>query len=115
VIAYVGSSIGSVFRRIDEAEGIRSVDAAVDQGVGLALAESGIEVIPIVQYADIASDSVLAKLVQKMKARGACVIHGAFTKAWNEPVGRYLEENHLDQKLANAAEDKYFGALASAR
>ena len=35
--------------------------------------------------------------------------------AWDQQVAQYVEENHLDAKLANAAEDKYFGTLASAK
>jgi hypothetical protein len=81
--------------------------------------DSGQEVIPIVQYADIANGRVPSDLVAKTKSRGACVIRETFPKAqaeaWNEQVGQYVEENHLDRKLANAAEDKYFGTLASAK
>lgn len=35
VLAYGGSSLGSVFKEIDEAEGIRSVHAALDHGINL--------------------------------------------------------------------------------
>jgi L-galactose dehydrogenase len=35
VLAYGGSSLGSVFRDVDEAEGIRSVHVAVDNGINL--------------------------------------------------------------------------------
>jgi len=81
--------------------------------------ESGQEVIPIVQYADVANDGVPAELIEKIKSRGACVIRGTFPKAqaeaWDQQVAQYVEENHLDKKLANAAEDKYFGTLASAK
>jgi hypothetical protein len=57
--------------------------------------------------------------VAKVKERGACVIRNTFpaeqARAWDEEIGRYVEENNLDEKLANAAEDKYFGTLAAAR
>jgi hypothetical protein len=33
---------------------------------------------------------------------------------WNDEVGRYVDENGLTEKLAHAAEDKYFGTLAAA-
>jgi hypothetical protein len=101
-----------VFQQV-EAEMRRRVDEIV------AERDSGQEVIPIVQYADIAGNSVPDNLIQRIKSRGACVIRGTFPKAqaqaWNDQVGHYLEENHLDAKLANAAEDKYFGTLAAAK
>jgi hypothetical protein len=47
------------------------------------------------------------------------VIRGTFdqaqAKAWDNEIAAYVEENGLDAKLANAAEDKYFGTLASAK
>ena len=47
--------------------------------------ESGHDVIPIVQYADVASGKVPAELMGKIKARGACVVRETFSK---EPVVR---------------------------
>jgi len=35
--------------------------------------------------------------------------------AWDEEIAGYVEKNNLDAKLVNAAEDKYFGTLASAK
>ena len=35
--------------------------------------------------------------------------------SWDNEIAAYVEENGLDAKLANAAEDKYFGTLASAK
>lgn len=35
ILAYGGSSLGSVFKEIDEAEGIRSVHTAIDHGINL--------------------------------------------------------------------------------
>src|ERR1700727_3850156 len=58
-------------------------------------------------------------MIAKIKLRGACVIRETFAasqaNAWNDEVTEYVEENDLDAKLANAAEDKYFGTLASAK
>ena len=34
-LAYGGSSLGSAFRSINEAEGIRSVHVAIDRGINL--------------------------------------------------------------------------------
>jgi hypothetical protein len=102
-------------------EVFRGVEAAMRKRVDEIVKErnSGQEVIPIVQYADIANDRVAPDLIEKVKSRGACVIRGTFPKeqamAWDQQVAQYVEENHLDAKLANAAEDKYFGTLASAK
>src|SRR5271169_2455657 len=81
--------------------------------------EASQPVIPIVQYADIEGGTVPKDLVSKVKRRGACVIRSTFSKeqatTWDQEIANYVEENHLDAKLANAAEDKYFGTLASAK
>jgi hypothetical protein len=81
--------------------------------------EAGREVIPVVQYADVESRKVPAELIAKIKSRGACVVRSTFSKeqanGWNEEIAGYVERNNLDAKLANAAEDKYFGTLASAK
>jgi len=102
-------------------EVFRSVEAEMRKRVSEIAKErdAGQEVIPIVRYADVANDRVPAELIEKIKSRGACVIRGTFPKAqaeaWDQQVAQYVEENHLDKKLANAAEDKYFGTLASAK
>ena len=85
----------------------------------IAEREAGRDVIPIVQYADVESGKVSPELVKKIKARGACVVRNTFSReqatAWDDEIAVYVENNHLDAKLANAAEDKYFGTLASAK
>jgi hypothetical protein len=54
-----------------------------------------------------------------IRDRGACVIRETFApeqaRAWDDEITGYVEENRLDEKLANAAEDKYFGTLAAAK
>ncbi len=101
-----------VFRQV-EAEMRRRVDIIVKER------ESGQSVIPAVQYFDIKANTVPADLIAKIKDRGACVIRRTFdpaqAEAWNNEIATYVEENGLDAKLANAAEDKYFGTLASAK
>ena len=81
--------------------------------------ESGHDVIPIVQYADVASKKVPTQLIGKIKARGACVVRQTFSKehasGWDEEIAAYVERNNLDARLANRAEDKYFGTLAAAK
>ena len=34
---------------------------------------------------------------------------------WDDEIAAYVERNDLDAKLANRAEDKYFGTLAAAK
>jgi hypothetical protein len=101
-----------VFQQV-EAEMRRRVDIIVKER------ESGQSVIPIVQYADVKASVVPADLIAKIKDRGACVIRRTFdpaqAEAWDNEIATYVEENDLDAKLANAAEDKYFGTLASAK
>jgi len=101
-----------VFREV-EADMRRRVEEIVSER------EAGCDVIPIVQYADIAAARVSPDLVKKIKARGACVVRETFSPeqatAWDEEIAGYVEKNNLDAKLANAAEDKYFGTLASAK
>lgn len=81
--------------------------------------DSGGEVIPIVQYADIASGRVPDAAKDKIRRRGACVIRQVFPAEqairWDNDLAGYVETNGLDAKLANAAEDKYFGNLAASK
>jgi hypothetical protein len=81
--------------------------------------DAGEPVIPAVAYSEIAGGGVSPQMTAKIKDRGACIIRKVFTpeqaSAWNEEIGRYVEENHLDEKLAHAAEDKYFGTLGMSK
>jgi hypothetical protein len=80
---------------------------------------AGEAVIPILPFSDIAAGTVSDEMIAKIKDRGACVIRNTFApeqaRAWDNEIGQYVEENHLNEKLANAAEDKYFGTLAAAK
>src|ERR1700722_17700362 len=101
-----------VFRQV-EAEMRRRVNTIVKER------EPGEPVIPIVHYSDVRAGGVPQELIAKIRDRGACVVRRTFApeqaEAWDKEIARYLEENHLNEKLANAAEDKYFGALAAAK
>jgi translation initiation factor 1 (eIF-1/SUI1) len=101
-----------VFREV-EAEMRRRVDIIVKER------EMGQEVIPIVQYSDVEAGAVPPELIAKIRDRGACVIRGTFVPAqadaWDKEIAAYVDGNGLDAKLAHAAEDKYFGNLASAK
>jgi hypothetical protein len=80
---------------------------------------AGEAVIPVLQYPDIAAGSVSREMMSKIKDRGACVIRQTFApeqaRAWDDEIARYVDENGLNERLADAAEDKYFGTLAAAK
>jgi hypothetical protein len=101
-----------VFREV-ETEMRRRVEEIVSER------ESGHDVIPIVQYSDIASGKVPAELSAKVRSRGACVARGTFSRevatGWDDEIAAYVDKNDLDAKLVNRAEDKYFGTLAAAK
>ena len=104
----------------DYAEVFRDVESEMRRKVAQIVKErdAGEPVIPIVHYSEIAGGGVSPQMTAKIKDRGACVIRNVFApeqaRAWDDEIGRYVEENGLDEKLANAAEDKYFGTLAAA-
>ncbi len=81
--------------------------------------EAGETVVPVLHYSEIAAGSVSTAMIAKIKDRGACVIRETFppdqARVWDDELGQYVEVNNLDAKLANAAEDKYFGTVASAK
>jgi len=81
--------------------------------------DSGGAVIPVVTYEDIASDRVSDEEKDQIRRRGACVIRQVFSAGqaaqWDEQLGEYVEINKLDERLADAAEDKYFGDLAASK
>lgn len=101
-----------IFREV-EADMRRRVDAIVKER------DAGQEVVPIVRYADIEAGTLPASLIARIRERGACVVRGTFApsqaESWDSKIAAYVEENDLDAKLAHAAEDKYFGTLASAK
>jgi hypothetical protein len=105
----------------NHAEIFRQVEAEMRQRINTIVKEreAGQEVIPIAHYSDVEAGAVPAGLIAKIKDRGACVVRRTFAPAqadaWDKEIATYVEENGLDAKLANAAEDKYFGTLASAK
>ncbi len=101
-----------VFREVEAAMQLRVEEIVSER-------ESGKDVVPIVQYADVAAGKVPAEMTAKVRARGACVVRGTFGRVvatgWDEEIEAYVDRNDLDAKLANRAEDKYFGTLSSAK
>ncbi|MEM5326591.1 DUF1479 domain-containing protein [Paraburkholderia sp. JHI2823] len=83
------------------------------------LRQRGEPVIPEISFADIVENRIGADQIALVKARGACVIRNVFDRSlvehWDNDIAQYVERNHLDQKLLNRAEDKYFGQLASGK
>jgi hypothetical protein len=81
--------------------------------------DAGGSVIPVVEYAEVAAGSVTPQMISKIKDSGACVVRNTFPReqalAWDEEIRNYVEENGLNERLAKAAEDKYFGTLAAAK
>jgi hypothetical protein len=81
--------------------------------------DRGEDVIPEIQFSDITEQRVTPDQIAVVKARGACVIRNVFPRAlvrsWDEEIADYVERNHLDKRLENRAEDKYFGQLASSK
>jgi len=105
-------SCAAVFQEVEN-EMRRSVAAIVKER------EAGETVIPVLHYSDIATGTVSPAMIAKIGDRGACVIRETFApeqaRAWDDEIGRYVEENRLNEKLANAAEDRYFGTMAAAK
>ncbi|CBV42974.1 YbiU family protein [Halomonas elongata] len=72
---------------------------------------------PIPRFA--ADDIIAGRLSeadrQRIRQRGACAVAGVFpaerARHWNAEIGDYLERNRFMQRLANAADDPYFGEL----
>ncbi|MEA2263726.1 MAG: hypothetical protein QOJ51_6551 [Acidobacteriaceae bacterium] len=103
------------------AEVFRQVEAEMRGRVNTIVKEreAGQEVIPTMEYSDVEAGAVPPELIAKIKDRGACVIRKTFAPdqadAWDREIATYVDGNGLDAKLAHAAEDKYFGNLASAK
>jgi len=103
------------------AEVFRDVESELRRKVAQIVKEreAGGPVIPIVAYSDIEQGGVSPETIAKIKDRGACIIRSVFApaqaRAWDDEIGTYVEENGLNEKLAHAAEDKYFGTLAAAK
>src|ERR1700692_370079 len=63
-------------------EVFREVETEMRRRVGEIVSEreAGHDVIPIVQYADVASGKVSAEMVAKIRSCGACVVRGTFSR-----------------------------------
>ena len=103
------------------AEVFRDAESEIRRKVAQVVKErdGGDPVIPIIHYSEITGGGVSPQAIAKIKERGACVIRNVFAteqaRTWDDELGRYVNENGLYEKLAHAAEDKYFGNLAAAK
>lgn len=99
----------------------QEVEGAMKQQIDAILRDRdrGIGTIPTLDYAAIDAGDVDSRTIGQIKARGACVVRRVFDPQqagdWNDEIGQYVERNNLDERLANRAEDKYFGTLSSSR
>jgi hypothetical protein len=78
--------------------------------------DAGGEVIPVVQFADIAAGTVPEETVAAIRRRGCAVVRETFPRAraeqWDADLAEYLEDNDFAQTYRGAADD-VFGGLAS--
>ncbi|MGF6753149.1 DUF1479 domain-containing protein [Paraburkholderia sp. GAS42] len=99
----------------------QEVEGAMKQQIDAIVSERecGIGTIPTLDYAAIAAGNVDPHIVAQIRSRGACVVRRVFDPRqagdWNDEIGQYVERNNLDERLANRAEDKYFGSLSSSK
>jgi hypothetical protein len=99
----------------------QEVEGAMKQQVDAILRDRdrGIGTIPTLDYAAINRGDVDPRTIAQIKSRGACVVRRVFDPQqagdWNDEIDQYVERNNLDDRLANRAEDKYFGNLSSSK
>ncbi|MGE9553068.1 DUF1479 domain-containing protein [Erwinia amylovora] len=99
----------------------REVFQAVEQNIRQQIAvlkaqqRQGENPVPQLQAEDILHHRVTPQQKAHILQRGCCTVHGVFPQeqasAWNNEVGRYLDDNHFAERLKEAAEDNYFGDL----
>jgi hypothetical protein len=105
----------------DYARVFREVEGAMVAQVDAIRSERarGADAIPVLSYAAIAAADVDPRMIERIRTRGACVVRGVFERGqaleWNDEIGGYLASNRLDERLADRAEDRYFGTLASSK
>lgn len=85
-----------------------------------AVKAEGADVIPQLDYRDVAADAVSEAQQNRIRRRGCLIIRGVFDRGqatdWNEEIGRYIDDNDYYSKAKEKVGlDKYFSALASGR
>ena len=83
-------------------------------------AAAGRQVVPEVDYATIRDGRVSEETRQAIRRTGTAVVRGVFparqASDWFEEVGRYLTENHYEEReIEKRSLDKYFSALKAGK
>src|SRR6516165_5558351 len=83
-------------------------------------AAAGRQVVPELDYATIRDGRVSEETRQAIRRTGTAVVRGVFparqASEWFEEVGRYLTENHYEEReIEKRSLDKYFSALKAGK
>lgn len=81
---------------------------------------AGRPVVPEIDYASIRDGNVPESFRDSVRRRGCAVVRGVFPEAqiaaWNDALGRYLEDNrYYERAEEKSGLDQYFASLKSAR
>ena len=101
---------------------VPEVFAAVEERVAARVAEikaerdRGEDVWPVIEYADIASGSVSAEQLDKLRRRGCLVVRGHFeheqARQWDADIVDYVEKNEFFENYRGPGDD-FFGSVGS--
>lgn len=101
---------------------VEEVFAAVEKLVGERVAEikadkaNGVEVWPVIEYADIANGTVSAEQLAKLRRRGCLIVRGHFPReqalAWDAGIVDYVESNQFFENYRGPGDD-FFGSVGS--
>jgi hypothetical protein len=106
-------------RMPDSTQRMWRLDQWLNDEVAAVRAE-GDEVIPQLAYRDICNEAVSAAQLQRIRRRGCVIVRNVFAReqavAWNEEIGRYIDDNdYLRKARDKAGLDQYFSTLAAGR
>jgi Protein of unknown function (DUF1479) len=103
----------------DLAQRYEMLTAALREEVAAVKAEQAAGgAVPELAYADIASGTVSAATLARIRRRGCAVVRGVYdpklAQEWNDQIVRYIDDNdYLILAKSKAGIDKYFSTLAS--
>ncbi len=97
--------------------------ARLDEWLGnevAAVKSEGADAVPSFSYSDLQAGAISAAQKDQIRRRGCVVIRGVFDRqqatAWNEEIGRYIDENnYYDKAKDKVGLDQYFSTLVSGR
>jgi hypothetical protein len=111
--AELRARVGDVDRVVAEVE--RALHAEVAAVV--AEREAGLELFPIVRFADVIDGTVPAATSEAIRRRGCAVVKGTFPRAraeaWDASLADYLESNRFAESYRGPADDVFGGLLSS--